>query len=326
MTEHDAPATPEATPSPPDAPAASPPPPSPPPASSPPSPPPASRPPSPPPSQRAGWLGPVLLILCGVVLVAVTAGWIAAQRGMLATGGATAAEIAALRAQLATEQASVTALSAQVQALAARPAPDNSAQISSLSQRVAALEARPAGGDTSVLAASVAALAQKLASVAQAGQDATQRLARIEAARAALDAGQPLGVLPGAPPALARYATAAPPTEAGLRESFDAAADAALRASRPAQPASLPARLLQRAESLLTVRVAGKVVAGPPAAVPLDAARHRLDAGDLAGALASLAPLDAAAAQAMAAWTGEARALLDARAALGALASGAGAG
>jgi hypothetical protein len=42
--------------------------------------------------------------------------------------------------------------------------------------------------------------------------------------------------------------------------------------------------------------------------------------------LASLAPLDAAAAQAMAAWTGEARALLDARAALGALASGAGAG
>jgi hypothetical protein len=276
----------------------------------------------------------VLLILCGVVLVAVTVGWIAAQRGMLATGGASDAEIAALRAQLATEQASVTALSAQVQALAARPAPDNSAQLSSLSQtvaslsqRVAALEARPAGGDTSVLAASVAALAQKLASVAQAGQDATQRLARIEAARAALDAGQPLGVLPGAPPALARYATVAPPTEAGLRESFNAAADAALRASRPAEPVSLPARLLQRAESLLTVRVAGKVVAGPPAAVPLDAARHRLDAGDLAGALASLAPLDAAAAQAMAAWTGQARALLDARAALRGLASaGAGAG
>jgi hypothetical protein len=261
-----------------------------------------------------------------VVLVAVTVGWIAAQRGMLATGGASDAEVAALRAQLATEQASVTALSAQVQALAARPGVDMSPQLAALSQRVAALEARPAGGDTSVLAASVASLAQKLASVAQAGQDATQRLARIEAARTALDAGQPLGVIAGAPPALARYATTAPPTEAGLRESFDAAADAALRASRPAEPANLPARLLQRAESLLTVRVGGKVVAGPPAAVPLDAARHRLDAGDLAGALASLAPLDAPAAQAMAPWTAQARALLDARAALAAMTSGAGAG
>jgi hypothetical protein len=270
-------------------------------------------------------LGPVVLIVCGAVLVAMTVGWLLAQHGGLSPGGPTGAEIAALRTQLAAQESRVAALSAQVEALAGRPVADSAplaAQLSALSQRVAALEARPAGGDTSALAASVAALAQKLASVAQAGQDATQRLARIEAARAALDAGQPLGVIPGAPPALARYATTAPPTTAGLRESFDPAAAAALKASRPPEPASLPARLLQRAESLLTVRVGGKVVAGPPASVPLDAARRRLDTGDLAGAVAALAPLDAAAANAMAPWTGEARALLEARAALNALAKG----
>ena len=109
-------------------------------------------------------------------------------------------------------------------------------------------------------------------------------------------------------------------TEAGLRESFNAAAAAALAASRPAEPPGLLARLAQRAESLLTVRIGGKVVAGPPAAVPLNAARHRLDSGDLAGALSALAPLDPAAARAMAHWTSEARALLAARAALNAMA------
>ncbi len=277
--------------------------------------------PSPPLGRR---LGPVLLILCGVVLVAMTVGWIVARRDMLASSGATGAELAALRAQVATEQARVAALSARVQALAARPAPDTTqlaGQLGALAQRVAALEARPAGGDTTALAASVAALSQKVASIARESQDATKRLARIEAARAALDAGQPLGTIPGAPPALARYATTAPPTEAGLRESFNAAAAAALAASRPAEPAGLLPRLTQRAESLLTVRIGGKVVAGPPAAAPLNAARQRLDSGDLAGALAALAPLDPAAARAMGHWTSEARALLAARAALNAMAS-----
>lgn len=273
-------------------------------------------------------LGPVVLIVCGAVLVAMTVGWLVAQRGGHAPDGApgaTAAEVAALRSQLATEQAHVAALSAQVQALAAKPPPDTtqlSSQITALSHRVATLEARPTGSDTSAIAASVAALAQKLANVAQAGQDATQRLARIQAARAALDAGQPLGAIPGAPPALARYANTPPPTETGLRESFDAAAAAALKASRPPEPAGLSARLLQRAESLLTVRVGGKVVAGPPASVPLDAARRHLGSGDIAGALAALAPLDPAAAKAMAPWTDKAHALLDARAALNAMATG----
>ncbi len=271
-------------------------------------------------------LGPVVLIVCGAVLVAMTVGWFLAQRGGPAPGGPTDAEITALRTQLAADEAHIATLSGQVQALAARPAAATT-QLAALSQRIAALEARPAGGDTSALAASVAALAQKLASVAQAGQDATQRIARIEAARAALDAGQPLGVIPGAPPALARFATTAPPTTVGLRESFAAAAAAALRASRPPEPASLPARLLQRAELLLTVRIGGKVVAGPPASVALDAARRHLDNGDVAGALTALAPLDAAAAKAMEPWTSDARALLEARAALNAMASGgAGAG
>ncbi len=272
-------------------------------------------------------LGPIVLIVCGIVLVAMTVGWIVAQRGVLA-GGATSAEITLLRTQLTAAQARITTLAGRVRALAARPAPGAteiaalSQRVAALSQRVATLEARPAGGDTTALAASVTALAQRLASVAQAGQDATQRLARIEAARAALNAGRPLGALPGAPPALARYATTPPPTEAGLRESFAAAATAALAASRPPQPSGLLAGLAQRAESLLTVRVGGKVVAGPPAAIPLDMARRRLDSGDLAGAVAALAPLDAAAAHAMAPWVGRARALLAARAALNDMAAG----
>ncbi|MFZ8417732.1 hypothetical protein ACO1L7_14715, partial [Staphylococcus aureus] len=46
------------------------------------------------------------------------------------------------------------------------------------------------------------------------------RLTRVQAAVMALQAGEKLGDIPDAPPALARFAAAAPPTEAGLRETF----------------------------------------------------------------------------------------------------------
>ena len=58
------------------------------------------------------------------------------------------------------------------------------------------------------------------------------------------------------------------------------------------------------------------MLVGDPAAGVLERARTALDAGDLAGAVAAVDSLNGAAAQAMAGWLAQARALLDARAAL----------
>ena len=44
--------------------------------------------------------------------------------------------------------------------------------------------------------------------------------ARMQAARAALAAGEPLGSVPDAPPEVARFTDARPPTEAALRLAF----------------------------------------------------------------------------------------------------------
>ena len=82
---------------------------------------------------------------------------------------------------------------------------------------------------------------------------------RIGAARQALDAGHKLGDVSGAPPALARYATVDPPTEAYLRLAFPAASQAALAASRPSvdgQP--LLSRIWARAQDLVTIRRASR--------------------------------------------------------------------
>ena len=52
-------------------------------------------------------------------------------------------------------------------------------------------------------------------------------LSQLETARMALDAGQPVGNIPNAPPALAQFATAPPPTQASLVLSYpDAGRDA----------------------------------------------------------------------------------------------------
>jgi hypothetical protein len=72
----------------------------------------------------------------------------------------------------------------------------------------------------------------------------------------------------------------------------------------------------RKAQTLVTVRQGDTVLVGAPAAVTLNAARGKLDAGDLAGAVAALSALDGPAAKAMAGWRSDAQALLDARAAL----------
>lgn len=145
----------------------------------------------------------------------------------------------------------------------------------------------------------------------------TTDAARAEAALAALQAGRPLGVVPGAPPAVARFATEQPPTAASLRRAFPAVARAALAASRPddADKRFLD-RVWVRARNLVTVRQGDHVLVGDPAAGVVARAGDDLDAGDVAGAVDALSTLTGGAGQAVAGWLGSARSLLEARAAL----------
>jgi hypothetical protein len=76
----------------------------------------------------------------------------------------------------------------------------------------------------------------------------------------------------------------------------------------------------QSLAGLVTIRRGNDVLVGAASSVVLGAAQDRLDAGDLAGAVAALDALDPAAATAAAAWKGDAQALLAARAALAAMA------
>lgn len=163
----------------------------------------------------------------------------------------------------------------------------------------------------------VAAIEQQATQVAAAVKSAT-RLAQLEAARSALIAGQKLGNIPGAPPALARFADTPPPTEADLRLTYPAAVKAALDASgnQPPSGATFGARVLNRAQNLITIREGDRVLVGDPTAGILASAKTKLNAGDLSGAVAELSKLSGPPAQAMAPWLDKAKALLAARDAL----------
>lgn len=178
-----------------------------------------------------------------------------------------------------------------------------------LETRLEILERRLAA--TEATASQVPALAERAA-----------RLARLQTAQAALEKGEKLGAIQGASPALARFATTPPPTEAALRLAFPAAARAASEASVPATSnAPLLDRVWTRAQSVVTVRQGDHVLLGDPAAGVLARARRALEAGDLTGTVAALGDLIGPAAQAMAAWRADAQALLAARAALAELAA-----
>lgn len=242
------------------------------------------------------------------------------------------ARVAHLERQPPTDASNLTTLEARVAALeqrqpaAAAPPPN----LGPLNARLDAVEHQQAAG-LAPMEARISRLedaSQKvLADVTQklASQDArfaaleksSSQAVRISAARQALDAGRKLGDVSGAPPALARYATVDPPTEASLRLAFPAASQAALAASRPSVDGqSLLSRIWARAQDLVTIRRGDQVLVGDPAAGLLATARTALDAGDLAGAVRSVGALTGPAAQAMAGWLAQARALLEARAAL----------
>jgi len=231
-------------------------------------------------------------------------------------------------------------LQARVAALEQRPATTGGAaapaaapqDLGPLEARIAALEQRApvatAPNSNDSLTQRLAAAEGRLAALETAARDPAQladrinRIARIQAAFVALSLGQPLGALPGAPPALAHYAAAAPPTEAALRLAFPPAAQAALAAGQPA-PGEKPflQRIWAEAQDLVTVRQGEHVLIGDPAAGVLAHAQTALDAGDLAGAAAAVATLTGPAAQALAPWLDQAHGLLAARAALAALAA-----
>jgi hypothetical protein len=267
-------------------------------------------PPDQPPSGRSRLFGGVLALLAilGSGLVAGVVAYVVAPG--VPPVWVEPARVAALEDQ-------VGALRQRVEALEKRPAatPQASPDLHPLEARIAALEQRPAvapqpAPDLGPLQSRVDALQRRAAD-----------LSRLQAATLALSNGQPLGAWPDAPPALARFATAKPPTEGGLRLDFAPAARRAAEASKPPAPSgSLAERMWTRIASLVTVRQGGRVLVGAPASTVLDAAGARLDAGDLAGAVAALDALDPAAAAAMADWRARAQSLLDARAALARLA------
>ena len=177
------------------------------------------------------------------------------------------------------------------------------------STQIAALDAR------------IGKLEQGEGQIQGATKDATLAV-KLEAAQVALAGGQPLGELPGAPPALARFATTAPPTEAALRAQFADASAAILAASRPEEvQKSFFARALARVEQSVTVRRGDQVIVGDPAAGIVARAQIALNNGDLKGAVDALSALSGHAAEAAKPWLAQARALLDARAALVALAA-----
>ena len=265
----------------------------------------------PPPSRRPRLVAP--LVLVGIILLGLLAGAVAYLFTQEPPAGVDPDRVAALESR-------VGALQQRLDALEKRPAPAPLPvpDLRPLEARITALEqspppARPPPApDLTPLQSRIDALQQR-----------TADLARLQSAALALANGQPLGAWPGAPPALEKFANEKPPTEAELRREFAAAARRAAAASRPqAANGSLGQRMWAEIASLVTVRAGDRVVVGAPASVVLDAARERVEADDLAGAVAALDALDPAAAAVMADWKARVQSLLDARAALAKLAQG----
>jgi hypothetical protein len=144
----------------------------------------------------------------------------------------------------------------------------------------------------------------------------------VQSAEVALQAGEKLGAIPNAPPALARFADTPPPTEAALREAFPAVAAHAREVSRPdlSQKTFLE-RTLSRLQQSVTVRQGDDVLVGDPAAGVLADAESKLQNDDLQGTVRTLGHLGGPAAQAVQGWVEQANALLAARDALAAMAA-----
>ena len=257
-----------------------------------------------PPHQRAPWL-----IAAGFLLLALAIGYVGLNPSPPADLSGIERQLAAIEARLTRlEQRppanpDLSGLTARLDVLERRPIPD----LAGLRTRLDGIEQRPPA-DPEALSARMAALEQAAAR--------TGRLVRVQAAIAALAAGHRLGDIPGAPPAITRFAATPPPTEAGLRLAFPV-----IERLRPADDdRSFLTRVLSRTEGLVTIRQGDKVLVGDPAAGVLARAHAALDAGDLDAAITAISSLRGDAAAAVAGWLADATALRDARAALATLA------
>jgi len=275
------------------------------------------------PAPAARRAGAVLTALAVAVLAGGLA-WVWSEQQQATLNAVPPADVAALREQLRTLQQRL-AQQEQRPVPAAAPA----VNLRPLESRLTALEQRPAApavpaGPDPAITDRLATLDDRLAkaerAATQAGAEAAARaarLARLQTAEAALEAGRPLGEIPDAPAALARFAAAAPPTESALRLAFPEAAQLARAASRSAEAnQGVAERIWQRVRTLVTIREGDTVLLGSPAATVLGQAQARLNVGDLGGAVAALDGLDPPAAAAIADWRGRAEALLAARTAL----------
>jgi hypothetical protein len=207
------------------------------------------------------------------------------------------------QAQQPADAARVEILQAQINALSAHNPADLSGQLDAVEHRLG----------------EIAASQTKLAG----SSDRVTRLAQVNAAEIALAAGRQLGSIPDAPPALTRFATTAPPTEAGLRLAFATASQQALQVSLPdTEGKPFFDRILARLQDfrLITVREGDHVVIGNSTAAILAHARVLLDVGDLGGAIMAVAALSGPPAAKMAPWLADATALQAARESLASLA------
>jgi hypothetical protein len=296
----------------------------------------------PPPAKRRD----PLLLLFGLVLVVLVGGvvflW---QHPLLLTRAAPPASVApppdprldaalarldALSQRVAAldqhQSPNLQPLEARITALEQRRPPD----LAPLTARITALEQRP-----DPLAAKLDALSARLdadeAKMANTVQDASQvsaaiaqsaRAARVSAALVALINGRPLGALPGAPPALARFAQQPPPTEAALRQAFPAAAAKALAAHEDTGKLPFWQAISDQVQSVITVRRGDEVLVGDSAAGIIGRARADVEVGDIDGAVKALGELTGPPSAAFADWLGQAKSLLEARSALQSMAAG----
>jgi hypothetical protein len=245
----------------------------------------------------------------------------AAIRQEEARATASSARIEGVARELATRLG--TAEQAQAQAAQRIGAVESAA-----TGRIAALESALAErrAEIQAQAARIAELegqAQRLAAL----EGRAGRLATLDQLRAALEGGAPLGgalsTLREPPAALTRFAETRPPTESGLRLTFEDAARAAMAASDPGrQGQGVLDSAVARLSGLVTVRRGEEVVWGDAAAAEIEKSRRALEAGDLEGSLPPLRRLSPEAQAAMRGWVEQAEALIAARRALRALAAG----
>lgn len=231
---------------------------------------------------------------------AVTPGDLAKLNARVDTLDGRLANQAQLATQVDAASGRIEALSGQIQTLSAQ----EKSALDAVRQQISDVSSRSAAAEAS--AANVQSFSGRL-----------DRIAKLQEAAFALSLGQPVGDVPGAPPALARYAHTPPPTEAQIRQDYAKAQAAALAAQQPDNAsAPLADRMWERAQGLITVRRGNQVVVGDNTSVALNQAQSALEAGDLQRAIKAVETLKGDPAAAMADWLAKAKGLMDARLAL----------